>query len=60
MPDTRNDERPAMRGMVCRQRAFEALYIAQFQTSRTDQAIVLDVVGQWNKMAEQLERVGRG
>jgi len=48
-----------MCGAVCRRRAFEALYVAQFQASPADQAIVLDIVGQWTKMAEQLERIGR-
>jgi hypothetical protein len=48
-----------MCGAVCRRRAFEALYVAQFETSPADQAIVLDIVGQWTKMAEQLERIGR-
>jgi hypothetical protein len=53
------DQRSEMCGAVCRRRAFEALYVAQFETSPTDQAIMLDIVGQWTKMAEQLERIGR-
>jgi hypothetical protein len=48
-----------MGGAVCRQRAFEALYVAQFETSRSGQEVLLDIVGQWTKMAEQLERIGR-
>jgi hypothetical protein len=53
------DQPAEMCGAVCRRRAFEALYVAQFEASPADQAIVLDIVGQWTKMAEQLERIGR-